>query len=755
MASKNTVEIILSAKDMASRAVQKSFGSIQKSAGVAMKAAGVAAAAAGGGLATLTGIVGKVGFSYNAMAEQSGVAWKTLLGSQEEAKKMLQDISNFTKATPFETEDVDMMAKYMHNAGLEGQALFDSLMKVSDVASAFSIPASEAKEMTRQMSQVRQAGVAYTEDLNILQDRGVPIYKAIAEQQGIMVKDVKKMASEGKLSSEIYVAAFDSIAKGVTGASEEQSKTFNGMLSTLKDNLSMISGELMSGAFDKMKGALDAVMPVLDNFLSNLRNGGIKEAVLGLFPPSFAENANNFIEIAKGAFDNVQEIFVNNKDRISGVIDGIKGFFELLKSYWLGWIDYIKGLFTGDGNIGESFFNIFNTIKEVAVPILQDAIGFIKDILDQLKTFWDENGAQIIEAVQNLWSVIAAIFKAVAPVLGFIIEMIWSNIKGVISGAIDIILGVVKVFSSLLTGDFSGMWEGVKQLFFGAIEFIWNFINLMMFGRILGGIKTFATNGAGLFKEFWTKSVEIFKNLDTYVMNIITDFATKFVGKIQGLYDMGARIFGMLRGFGESAFTAMKNTIISLAENIWFGVKSKFSGLYESIKGVFGNIISSASNTFGKVQSAITKPIETAKNTILGFIEKIKGAFKNMGVNIPLPHFGVSNFSMNPADWVKNGIPKLSVKWYDTGGVFYGPQVIGVGEKRPEFVGALDDLEDIVRNVIRSENGSSGGGNQVYEFHISIPLDGRELVKRTIRFTAQELEAMKRRTNRQPSGGLV
>lgn len=42
-------------------------------------------------------------------------------------------------------------------------------------------------------------------------------------------------------------------------------------------------------------------------------------------------------------------------------------------------------------------------------------------------------------------------------------------------------------------------------------------------------------------------------------------------------------------------------------------------------------------------------------------------------------------------------MPRLSVDWYDKGGIFRSPSVIGVGEKRPEFVGALDDLRDIVR----------------------------------------------------------
>ena len=35
--------------------------------------------------------------------------------------------------------------------------------------------------------------------------------------------------------------------------------------------------------------------------------------------------------------------------------------------------------------------------------------------------------------------------------------------------------------------------------------------------------------------------------------------------------------------------------------------------------------------------------------------------------------------------------------WYDKGGIFSSPTVIGVGERRPEFVGALDDLRAIVR----------------------------------------------------------
>lgn len=719
MARGNTVEIILSAKDKASRSIQKSLGTVRSASATAMGAIATGAAAAGTALVTLTGVVGKVGISYNAAMEQSQVAWKTLLGSQEEAKQMLKDISDFAKATPFETADVDMMAKYMHNAGLEGKALFDSLMKVSDVASAFAVPASEAKEMTRQMSQVRQAGVAYTEDLNILQDRGVPIYKAIAEQLGVNVAEVKKMASEGKISSDIYVAAFDSIAKGVTGASEAQSKTFTGMISTLKDNLKMISGELMSGAFERMKGALEMVMPVLENFLANLQNGGIKEAILGLFPPSFADNASKFVEGAKTAF-------------------------ETVKSVVLGYVEYVKSLFQGDGNIGQSFSRIFETIKSIAVPILQEAIDFVKSILSELKAFWDENGAQITLAVQNAWSVIASIFQAVAPVIKFIILTLFEYVKGVISGALDVIMGLVKVFAGLFTGDFSAMWEGIKQLFSGAIEAIWDLVNLMMVGRIIGGIKSLATQGVELFKGLWGKTVEIFRNLDTNVWEIITGFVSKIVGKITSLYSGVARIFGTLKTFGETTFNALWTSIKTVVEGIYQSVVQKFTSMFTGAKFQLDGLLSAAKTIFGKVKDAITNPVETAKEMVGTAIGKIKDLFKSIGdIKIPLPHFNLTTSSKKIMGKEITYPTGFDISWYDKGGVFYGPQVIGVGEKRPEFVGALDDLYKI---VLKAFNDAAGSKGTTYgDIYITIPAKDIQELNSVIDFFNRLPQAVKAR----------
>ena len=186
--------------------------------------------------------IAKVGVEYNALKEQSKVTWTTLLGSQEQAISQLERIEKFAASTPFSKMGVDQMAKYLHNAGYEGDAVFDTLTKIGDMGSAFGVQEDSLVELTRQFSQVQQAGYAYTEDLNILADRGIPIYQAIADQVGVTVAEVKKMASEGKLTADIYNSAIDSMAATTAGAMEAQSKTFKGMMSTLKDNFTTVAG---------------------------------------------------------------------------------------------------------------------------------------------------------------------------------------------------------------------------------------------------------------------------------------------------------------------------------------------------------------------------------------------------------------------------------------------------------------------------------------------------------------------------------
>lgn len=157
----------------------------------------------------------------------------------------------------------------------------------------------------------------------------------------------------------------------------------------------------------------------------------------------------------------------------------------------------------------------------------------------------------------------------------------------------------------------------------------------------------------------------------------------------------------------------------NLVNTVWAQVKTTVSNAVESMKtaikgfitlitgdwSIFGEKLKTgAINMWDGIKSTFSSKIEDAKTTVRNGLDAIVGFFRNLRIpefKIPLPHFNIKgSFSLNPPK-----VPTLGVNWYDKGGIFSAPTVIGVGEKRPEFVGALDDL----RKIVREEAGSEAG----------------------------------------------
>lgn len=130
-------------------------------------------------------------------------------------------------------------------------------------------------------------------------------------------------------------------------------------------------------------------------------------------------------------------------------------------------------------------------------------------------------------------------------------------------------------------------------------------------------------------------------------------------------------------------------------------IKAFFISFGAKIQEIWNSIKQSIANAAQTIYDKMTWPYRKAWEVIKGIIDKIKSWFPikigDFFGHIKLPHFKLEgSFSLDPPS-----VPTLKVDWYDKGGIFNSPTVIGVGEKRPEFVGALDDL----RKIVREESG--------------------------------------------------
>lgn len=172
---------------------------------------------------------------------------------------------------------------------------------------------------------------------------------------------------------------------------------------------------------------------------------------------------------------------------------------------------------------------------------------------------------------------------------------------------------------------------------------------------------------------------------------------------------------GMKQAVSEKV-TAMKEAVTEKMED----AKTTVSQKLESIKGSFseklGSTASTVSSKMQDIKNSFTSKIQEAHDTISGIIEKIKKLFDiSLNLDIKLPHISVSGGKAPFGIGGKGSLPSFSVEWYDKGGIFDRPSIIGVGEKRPEFVGALDDL----RQIVREESGA-GASTQLLSQMVSL-----------------------------------
>lgn len=114
---------------------------------------------------------------------------------------------------------------------------------------------------------------------------------------------------------------------------------------------------------------------------------------------------------------------------------------------------------------------------------------------------------------------------------------------------------------------------------------------------------------------------------------------------------------------------------------------------WDSIKQAGIDLWNSVVTTWEGIKTTISDAIGGAKQAVSDAIEAIKGLF-NFQItwpHIPLPHFSVSG-SANPLDWLKDGIPKISVDWYAKAQnqpyYFNQPSIIGVGDVPEVVIGA-------------------------------------------------------------------
>lgn len=247
--------------------------------------------------------------------QQTEMAFKTMLQSEEKADALMKQLIRTAAVTPFGVEDVTEGAKQLLAFNVAAEDVNKTLIGLGDVAAGMGL---NLKDLVMLYGTTIAKGKMDTMDLYQFLNRGIPIADEIAKVMGLdvtnAIKEVQKQIKAGKVTSDVFIQAMQNMsAEGSKfgGLMEAQSKTITGQISNIEDAIEQMFNELGKS----QEGVINTGLGVVSTLVENWKTvgkvlmtvvaayGAYKAAVLAMIAISKAqiawESAKAFISLAR------------------------------------------------------------------------------------------------------------------------------------------------------------------------------------------------------------------------------------------------------------------------------------------------------------------------------------------------------------------------------------------------------------------------------------------------------------------------
>ncbi|HAQ1731030.1 tape measure protein [Enterococcus faecium] len=659
----------------------------------------------------ISGVQGLAGEAVNASDSMDKFRSTMKLGSfgDEEINKAAKAVKNYADDTVYDLSDVSNTTAQLASNGIKNYT--ELTQAAGNLNAQAGGNADTFKSVAMVMTQTAGAGKLTTENWNQLAD-AIPgasgVLQEAMKKNGAFTGNFREAMENGEISADEFNTAITELGMN-DGAIEaaKSTSTFEGAVGNLranvvdmineiidgfgKGNITSLIGDIAKGIDNltpKIKPAMESIKNVAQPVFDMLKKGAdIATLAFGtlfgtldgdqakqgfdiltkIFPPEMVTFAQDTIEKIKNAVKTLFDVFKGNADMEDVLaklgfspetISKIKDVFDNLKTYFDGTMTTIKNGIEIGWQIAKG---IFDTLSPYIMPIIEKIGGAFSKIGKSMTTFWNENGKQITEAIKNFFTFIQPVVKIVMDlVMGFI-----DNIIGLVEGIMNVIQGAIKIFTGLFTGDFSKMWEGVKQLFWGSIQAVWNWIQILFFKRILEGVKGLWTGFSGSIKGLWESTKTFFTEgisktwdkLVNWVMNLlgkVGNLKTTFGNFIQNMWNSVKNFFSNGVGDTWNKVVGWVKNIFNKAIELKNNVSDAIGNLWKGIKDTFRRGIDTVFNWFSELPNKM-------KDAIIGGKDALVDAFKSI-FNAALKAIGKPvNAIINGASWVleKLGADKL------------------------------------------------------------------------------------------------
>lgn len=629
--------------------LQTRFGGIGKAAqSIGGKLSKFVTAPALAATTALAGMALSKGFTRLKAIDEAKAKLTGLGNSAEQVKEIMKNANASVKGTAYGLDEAATTAASAVAAGVKpGKELTRYLSLTADAAAA---SGASMSDMGSIINKVQTSQHAYTEEINMLADRGLPIYQWLADECHTSADAVKDMASKGEISSEMFLKAIEKNIGGAAAIIGESS--FTGALSNVQASISRIGANFLD-AGGEGGGFFSQIKPLLVDLKEALGSVEAISADLGvsfgkMFEP-FATKASSALQQFTALDPAMQKSKLSSialggafaaslgpgiktagklAEKASGVFDGLKSSFSAASAV----IPNVSSQFSA---FGTSIKNLSGNVK---TGIAETAGDWIRYFGGLGKTNY---GA---EACQNVKNGLKDSTKAIGGAL-----------KSLISGAATFAPALTKVFA-------------------------------------IGAIVAAVVAGLGLLKEKFGDQIDsIIESVKTKAPEIITNFGTKITENLPKLIESGSQLITQIL----TTISTLLPLIIEQGANI---VSSLVSGLAEQLP----TLISAA---FGIIVSLVTALLDNLPQIITAGLDLLVGLVTGIVDSIPVLINALPQIITSIVVTLVQNLPTIVA----AGLQIIATLVLGLLKAIPQLVAALPQIIDSIKGAFANEDWKTNG----------------------------------------------
>lgn len=352
--------------------------------------------------------------------QQTEMAFKTMLQSEEKADALMKQLIRTAAVTPFGVEDVTEGAKQLLAFNVAAEDVNKTLIGLGDVAAGMGL---NLKDLVMLYGTTIAKGKMDTMDLYQFLNRGIPIADEIAKVMGLdvtnAIKEVQKQIKAGKVTSDIFIQAMQSMtAEGSKfgGLMEAQSKTITGQISNIEDAIEQMFNELGKSQEGVINTGLGIVSTLVENWETVGKvlmtvvaaYGAYKAAVIAMVAIEKARiaigSAQAFLSLARSISSAKDAMLLFNMATSANPLGLLLGTLAAAATLFIAFGDSAKDASTMTDKFGEdakkatsrvnSLLSVIDTLGEKTNDQAKKSKVY-KDAVNELASIYSEYGIQI------------------------------------------------------------------------------------------------------------------------------------------------------------------------------------------------------------------------------------------------------------------------------------------------------------------------------------------------------------------------